>query len=48
MKSRLFGNGYPKSLDFLGVHGKIVDMDRILRKYIIKDLETKIILLTGP
>jgi predicted AAA+ superfamily ATPase len=32
----------------LGIHAKIVGMDRLLTKYIKKDLEEKIILLSGP
>ncbi len=30
------------------MHGKIANMDRLLRKYIKKDLEEKIVLLSGP
>jgi predicted AAA+ superfamily ATPase len=39
---------FRKSLDFFGIHGKIVEMDRYLTKYIREDLGKKIIFLTGP
>jgi predicted AAA+ superfamily ATPase len=30
------------------MHAKIVGMDRLLKKYIKKDMEEKIVLLSGP
>jgi uncharacterized protein len=36
------------SLDFFGVHDRMVAMKRYLEEYIRKDLKRKIILLTGP
>ena len=44
----LYRTPFRKSLDYFGIHAKIVVMKRYLEKYILEDLSKKIILLTGP
>ena len=45
---RLFRSTFRKSLDYFGFYDGIVAIKRYLEKYILKDLEKKIVLLTGP
>lgn len=46
--SQLFRSPLQNSLDFFGIHAKIVAMKRYLEPYIKEDIEKKIILITGP
>jgi len=45
---RLYRTIFRKSLDYFGMDVKIVFMKRYITKYILEDLDKKIILLTGP
>lgn len=48
MKTRLFCSEMEKSLDFSPFCCKIVGMERVQRKDIIRDLKKKMVLLAGP
>ena len=45
---RLFRSAFRKSLDYFGFYDRIGAMKRYLEKYILEDLNKKIVLLTGP